>query len=135
MHGRAEDLVTRRTPRSLRNGANQYAIAAGVAQVDTDRDGYVDRIIAADTGGNIWRINVDYTDPSTTRTTSRAIGHRQAGGARGASAPIRGSSSAHRTSSWPARSGIPVPYDSILISCGDRRAAVRHVDYEPLLHD
>ncbi|MGN5478785.1 pilus assembly protein [Cupriavidus basilensis] len=35
-----------------------YAIPANMAIIDSDRDGYVDRIYAADTGANIWRINI-----------------------------------------------------------------------------
>lgn len=35
-----------------------YAIPANMAMIDSDRDGYIDRIYAADTGANIWRINI-----------------------------------------------------------------------------
>jgi type IV pilus assembly protein PilY1 len=106
---------------SNRNGINQYAIAAGVAQVDTDYDGYVDRIIAADTGGNLWRINVDYTDPtnnpnndpnSWTVDKLASLGATSAPNARkflGAPDFVVASSS-----------GVPVPYDTILIGSGDR---------------
>ncbi len=104
-----------------RNGTNEYAIAAGVAQVDTNYDGYVDRIIAADTGGNIWRINVDYTDATTNPNNSpsswtidkvASLGARRRPNARkflGAPDVVVASTS-----------GIPVPYDSILIGSGDR---------------
>ena len=44
-----------------------YSISASVAPVDTDDDGRVDRIIAADTGGNIWRINIDSADTAEWR--------------------------------------------------------------------
>ncbi len=105
---------------SNRNGVNEYAIAAGVAQVDTNYDGYVDRIIAADTGGNIWRINVDYTDSTnTTNATSywtvdkvASLGTGSGSGAR----KFLGTPDVVVAST----SGIPVPYDSILIGSGDR---------------
>lgn len=51
-----------------------YSIAANLSAFDTDADGYVDRIYAADTGGNIWRINIDdgtSTSPSTGWTVNR----------------------------------------------------------------
>jgi len=41
-----------------------YAIPATVALYDSDRDGYIDRIYAVDTGANIWRINVNDTAPA-----------------------------------------------------------------------
>jgi type IV pilus assembly protein PilY1 len=49
----------------------RYSIPAGVAAVDSDGDGLVDRIIAADTGGNIWRMNID--DADTTKWTVRKV--------------------------------------------------------------
>lgn len=106
---------------SNRNGVNQYAIAAGVAQVDTNYDGYVDRIIAADTGGNIWRINVDYTDPTTNPNNSPSswtIDKLASLG--GTSAP-----NARKFLNAPdvvvaSTVGVPVPYDTILIGSGDR---------------
>ena len=106
---------------SNRNGVNQYAIAAGVAQVDTNYDGYVDRIIAADTGGNVWRINVDYTDATTNPNNSPSnwtIDKLASLG--GTSAP-----NARKFLGTPdvvvaSTAGIPVPYDTILIGSGDR---------------
>lgn len=41
-----------------------YAIPATVALYDSNSDGYIDRIYAADTGANLWRINVNDTDPN-----------------------------------------------------------------------
>ena len=49
-----------------RSGIN-YPIAAGVAAVDTDSDNRIDRVIAADLGGNIWRLNID--DAATSNWT------------------------------------------------------------------
>lgn len=36
----------------------EHAIAADATVIDSDGDGYADRIYLADTGGNIWRVNV-----------------------------------------------------------------------------
>ena len=41
-----------------------YAIPASVALYDSNGDGNIDRIYAVDTGGNIWRINVDDASPA-----------------------------------------------------------------------
>lgn len=40
-----------------------YAIPAPVTLYDSNRDGYIDRIYAADTGANVWRINIDDASP------------------------------------------------------------------------
>ncbi|MGO2010682.1 PilC/PilY family type IV pilus protein [Pseudoalteromonas sp.] len=42
----------------------KHSIAAGVTLLDSDYDGYIDRIYAADTGGNIWRIDMPSDDKS-----------------------------------------------------------------------
>jgi len=106
---------------SYRNGTNQYAIAAGVAQVDTNQDGYVDRIVAADTGGNIWRINVDYTDATTNPNNNPSLWTVDKVASLGATS----GSNARKFLGAPDvvianNSGIPVPYDTILIGSGDR---------------
>jgi len=44
-----------------------YPIPANIAIYDSNLDGYVDRLYAADTGGNIWRININ--DPSPANWT------------------------------------------------------------------
>ena len=36
----------------------KHSIAADVTLLDSDYDGYIDRIYAADTGGNIWRVDM-----------------------------------------------------------------------------
>ncbi|MFZ2387076.1 MAG: PilC/PilY family type IV pilus protein [Polaromonas sp.] len=41
-----------------------YAIPATLALYDSDRDGYIDRIYATDTGANVWRINVNDANPA-----------------------------------------------------------------------
>ncbi|WP_349571558.1 pilus assembly protein [Azotobacter salinestris] len=40
-------------------GAPTDAVAADVTLVDRNSDGYVDRVYAADVGGNIWRVDLD----------------------------------------------------------------------------
>jgi len=40
----------------------KHSIAADIATLDSDYDGYIDRIYAADTGGNLWRVDMPGTD-------------------------------------------------------------------------
>lgn len=42
-----------------------YSVPGDVAVIDRDRNGYVDKLYFADTGGNIWRVDVG-DDPSAT---------------------------------------------------------------------
>lgn len=58
----------------LLSGMN-YAIPADITLVDRDYDGLIDRLYAADTGGNIWRVDLQPTgtgDVSTWQTTQLA---------------------------------------------------------------
>lgn len=51
------------TPNS--NGfKGKHSIAADLTTLDSDYDGYIDRIYASDTGGNIWRIDMPGEDSS-----------------------------------------------------------------------
>ena len=43
-----------------------HSIAADVSLMDSDYDGFTDRIYAADTGGNIWRIDMPRDKPNDT---------------------------------------------------------------------
>ncbi|MBB1345714.1 MULTISPECIES: pilus assembly protein [unclassified Pseudoalteromonas] len=40
----------------------EHSIAADVTTLDSDYDGYIDRIYATDTGGNIWRVDIPSED-------------------------------------------------------------------------
>lgn len=51
-------------------GVKQYSFSGDVTPYDSDGDGYADRIYAADTGGNLFRFDLDQTQsPGTTWTT------------------------------------------------------------------
>ena len=93
-----------------RNGIN-HSIPASVAPIDTDGDTYVDRIIAADTGANIWRMNIDDADPANWTVAKVA----SLGGS--------GTAGARRFINTPdvVLSGPQGPaWDSILVGSGDR---------------
>ena len=49
-----------------------YAIPANVGIYDSNSDGLVDRIYAADTGANVWRVNVDDANPANWTVTKLA---------------------------------------------------------------
>ncbi|CAB1368051.1 PilC/PilY family type IV pilus protein [Denitratisoma oestradiolicum] len=74
-------------PVAKRSGTIQYSVAAGVAAFNGDLDrrrtlpvgtetgvfrGYLDRIYAADTGGNVWRIDIGSTTTSNWTLTKLA---------------------------------------------------------------
>lgn len=42
----------------------KHSIAANITTLDSDYDGYIDRIYAADTGGDVWRIDMPGTNTS-----------------------------------------------------------------------
>jgi type IV pilus assembly protein PilY1 len=52
--------------------AMTYAIPANVTLFDSNGDGFIDRIYAADTGANVWRINVDDAAPANWTVTRLA---------------------------------------------------------------
>lgn len=51
-----------------------YSVPADLMVIDSDKDasGYSDRVYAADTGGNIWRVNIDDANPSNWTVTQIA---------------------------------------------------------------
>lgn len=51
-----------------------YTIAADLSVINRDLDvaGYADRIYAVDTGGNVWRVNIDDADPNNWSVTKIA---------------------------------------------------------------
>jgi type IV pilus assembly protein PilY1 len=46
------------------NVSGMGSMAADLTVIDRNNDGYFDRIYAADTTGNIWRVDIDNADPS-----------------------------------------------------------------------
>lgn len=98
-------------PSSTVGQAMTYAIPANVAVIDSDRDGYADRIYAADTGANIWRININDSSPSNWTVTLLA--------------KLRSTANASDARKFLfAPDVVPAtstnPYDTLLIGSGDR---------------
>jgi len=53
------------------NPRMKYSIPSDIARVDTNGDGYVDRLYVGDMGGQMWRF--DISDPSPTNWTGKCI--------------------------------------------------------------
>ena len=88
-----------------------FGIAADMAVLDRDKDGYMDRVYAADMGGNIWRLDID--DPSTSNWTVTKLATLGGSGLNARKflyAPdvVYGSASGTQ------------PYDAVLVGSGDR---------------
>ncbi len=43
----------------------KYSIPSDISRVDTNGDGYVDRLYVGDTGGLMWRFDIKDADPNT----------------------------------------------------------------------
>jgi len=86
-----------------------YAVAATVSLYDSNGDGYIDRVYAADTGANLWRINIDNASPANwTVSKLAALGGTGSDGRKFLFAPdiVPASSTNH--------------FDALLIGSGDR---------------
>ncbi|RST52587.1 pilus assembly protein [Variovorax sp. MHTC-1] len=86
-----------------------YSIPADVTLVDRDFDGLIDRLYAADTGGNIWRVDLQPTgsgDMSTWQATHLAA--------------LGGSGATRRKFFFPPDVVLTKTYDVVLDITGDR---------------
>ena len=84
----------------------QYSIPADVTVIDRDRNGFADRVYAADTGGNVWRLDIGSTDPG-----NWAVYRLASLGGTGANA---------RKFLYPPDVVYGEGYDAVLIGSGDR---------------
>ncbi|MCC9659351.1 pilin biogenesis protein [Pseudoalteromonas sp. MB41] len=54
---------------SSENGfAGKHSIASDISVLDSDYDGYTDRLYASDTGGDVWRIDMPSNSPTSTES-------------------------------------------------------------------
>ena len=86
-----------------------YSIPADITLVDRDFDGSIDRLYAADTGGNIWRVDLQPTgsgDVSTWQVTHLAA--------------LGGSGTTRRKFFFPPDVVLTKTYDVVLDITGDR---------------
>jgi type IV pilus assembly protein PilY1 len=86
-----------------------YAIAASLELVDSDGDGNIDRVYAADTGANVWRLNVDDANPANWTISKLAS--------------LGGTGASARKFLYPpdvVLASATQPYDAVLLGSGDR---------------
>ena len=92
------------------------AIASPVSAVDTDGDGLLDRVVVGDTGGNVWRADLNGDDPSVWKLTLLAQLGRHMAGASGKADDRR---FFHNPDLVPSKDDDG-PFDAVLLGSGDR---------------
>ena len=87
-----------------------FSVAADVLALDRHQTGYIDRIYAADVGGNVWRIDTDGTSTASWSVHKlAALGNRTA------------ASAGRKFLFGPeAVFGLPGTFDAVVIGSGDR---------------
>lgn len=99
-----------------------YSIPADITLVDRNFDGYIDRLYAADVGGNIWRVDLETKatdsppnyDKSTWKVTQIAA--------------LGGTGSTKRKLFFPPDIVLTKKYDVLLATTGDREHPLRTQD-------
>ncbi|CAM3815669.1 MULTISPECIES: pilus assembly protein [Pseudoalteromonas] len=104
------------------------SIAADVATFDANYDGYIDRLYVADTGGNIWRVDMPDTNYWTHYKLAELSGNRATQKRRFLTQTMVARTSFSRLSRvFYSGKMINVrentPFDAVLIGSGDRAAA------------
>lgn len=94
----------------------KYSIPADITLLDRDNDGNVDRLYAADTGGNVWRVDLEPATDHITPDYWRV--HKIA--ALGCNTGACASGTTPRKFFYPADVVPTSLYDAVLIGSGDR---------------
>lgn len=89
-----------------------YSVAADITTVDTDLDGYVDRLYATDTGGNIWRVDLEADPSSQLPSTWQVTPLASLGGTV--------TSASRRKFLFPADVVVTKTFAAVLVGSGDR---------------
>jgi type IV pilus assembly protein PilY1 len=89
-----------------------YAIAADITLVDRNFDGYADRLYAADTGGNIWRVDLEPTSPTNGPSNWQVTLFASLGGA--------AADTTRRKFLYPPDVVLTKTFDAVLGGTGDR---------------
>lgn len=92
------------------------SIPSTLSVADTDGDGLTDRMVVGDTGGNLWRVDLEGTDTGDWKLTLLASLGRHAAGASGVADDRR---FFHRPDLVPTSDGSGV-FDGVLIGSGNR---------------
>ena len=92
------------------------SIPSTLSVADTDGDGFTDRMIVGDTGGNIWRADIEGDNTEKWQLTQLASVGRHASGASGISSDRR---FFHRPDLVPSKDGNGL-FDAVVIGSGNR---------------
>ena len=92
------------------------SIPSTLSVADTDGDGFTDRMVVGDTGGNIWRADIQGADLSKWKLTLLASVGRHVGGASGIATDRR---FFHRPDLVPSKDGDGL-FDAVVIGSGNR---------------
>ena len=92
------------------------SIPSTLSVADTDGDGFTDRIVVGDTGGNIWRADIQGADVANWKLTLLASVGRHAPGASGIATDRR---FFHRPDLVPSKDGNGL-FDGVVIGSGNR---------------
>lgn len=92
--------------------AMTYSIPADITLLDRDNDGYIDRLYAADVGGNIWRVDLQPSGNTTNNTPSYWRVHQLAS--------LGGSTSPVRKFFFPPDVVPSSSFDAVIAGTGDR---------------
>jgi type IV pilus assembly protein PilY1 len=92
------------------------SIPSTLAVADTDGDGFTDRIVVGDTGGNVWRADIHGPNTSTWKLSLLAALGRHGTGASGIASDRR---FFHRPDLVPSKDGNGM-FDAVVIGSGNR---------------
>jgi Tfp pilus tip-associated adhesin PilY1 len=97
----------------------KYSIPADITLVDRDSDGKIDRLYATDTGGNVWRVDLQ---PTVNNITYITPDHWQVNkiAALGCSTGACAAGTTPRKFFYPADVVLTNSYDVVLVGSGDR---------------
>lgn len=87
-----------------------YSIPADITLVDRNFDGYIDRLYAADVGGNIWRVDLEPTAGVTSLNSAQVT----------LLAALGGTGTTKRKMFFPPDVVLTKSYDAVVASTGDR---------------
>lgn len=104
------DLVKFITPYA--SGERKYSIASDVRIIDSDFDGFADRLYVGDTGANLWRVDIDANDPAAWKSFKLA--------ALGRKSPDSTDAVNDRKFLYPPEVVLNVDYAAVLITSGNR---------------
>lgn len=104
-------------------GESKYSIASDVRIIDSDFDGFADRLYVGDTGANLWRVDIDANDPATWKSFKLA--------ALGRKSPASTDTVNDRKFLYPPEVVLNVDYAAVLITSGNREYPLDIQEFRP----